>query len=63
MRQAMGPYALETLHLLGWAPCPETANEREVWKKANNNIFFCPFLHDRGISAHHRAGAREQGAE
>ena len=60
MRQAMGLYALEMLHLPGWALCPEPANEREVWKKANNNLFFRPFLHDRRISAHHRAGAREQ---
>ena len=39
MRQAMGPYALDMLHLPGWAPCPEPANEREVWKEAKNNIF------------------------
>ena len=35
MRQAMGLHALEMLHVLDGAPCPEPANEREAWKKAN----------------------------
>ena len=29
MRQAMGLHALEVLHVLDGAPCPEPANERE----------------------------------
>ena len=39
MRQAMCLHALEMLRVLDEAPCPEPANEREIWKKANN-IFF-----------------------
>ena len=48
MRQAMGLHALEMLHVLDEAPCPEPANEREAWKKANNNLFSVLFFMTEG---------------
>ena len=50
MRQAMGRHALEMLHVLDGAPCPEPANEREAWKKANNNLFSVLFFMTEGSS-------------
>ena len=58
MRQAMGLHALEMLHVLDGAPCPEPANGREAWKKANNNLFSVLFFMTEG-SAHITVRAHE----
>ena len=47
----MGLHVLEMLHVFDGAPYPEPTNEREAWKKANNNIFSVRFFMTEG-SAH-----------
>ena len=58
MRQSMGIHALEMLHVLDGALCPEPANEREAWKKTNNNLSSVLFFMTEG-SAHITARAHE----
>ena len=48
MHQAMGFHALEMLQVLDGTPCPGPANEREAWKKANNNLFSVLFFMTEG---------------
>ena len=54
----MGLHALEMLHVLDGAPCPEPGNEREASKKANNNIFSILFFMTEG-SVHITVRAHE----
>ena len=58
MRQSMGIDALEMLHVLDGALCPEPANEREAWKNTNNNLFSVLFFMTEG-SAHITVRAHE----
>ena len=58
MRQAMGLHALERLDVLDVARCPEPANERGAWKKANNNLLSVLFFMTEG-SAHITVPAHE----